>query len=99
MKRTTTFTRGSGVYPCRVCQRRTRDDGQRDSVHVRLCSQCYELGGIENMFHDGNAEPSDATEALALLAQLETKGANLTHWQWLRATATSKLAPEKGPAQ
>jgi hypothetical protein len=45
MKRTTTFTRGSGAYRCASCKRLTRDDGHGDSVGVKLCTQCYALEG------------------------------------------------------
>lgn len=53
MARTTTFTRGSGAYRCRSCNRLTRDDGNGDSVNCRLCTQCFELCGYDNMVMDG----------------------------------------------
>lgn len=53
MKRTTTFTKGSGCYKCGCCGRKTRDDGNGDSVNVLLCTECFEIGGIENSITDG----------------------------------------------
>lgn len=53
MSRSTTFTKGSAVYTCQSCERRTRDDGNGDSVHSKLCTQCYTIGGLENMVQDG----------------------------------------------
>jgi len=53
------FTRGSGRYLCGHCGRSTRDDGNGDSVNVGLCSQCYEVAGIENQISDGNYKDED----------------------------------------
>lgn len=47
------FAKGSGVYTCRCCERRTRDTGG-DGSSVGLCDQCYELSGYENAIEDGN---------------------------------------------
>lgn len=91
MMRTTTFTKGSGVYECRVCHRRTRDDGHGDSVNVRLCTQCYALAGIENMISDGEAKAQDGQEALALIADLESKGVRGSVWHELRTKAASMI--------
>ena len=75
MKRTTTFTRGSGVYECRCCGRRTRDDGNGDSVHVRLCTDCFDLAGIENMITDGKPmTPALRAECLDLIANIKRLG-------------------------
>jgi len=53
MSRTTTFTRGSGLYRCVSCSRSTRDDGNGDSVNLGLCTECYDLGGLHNRLQDG----------------------------------------------
>lgn len=95
MKRTTTFTKGSGCYACCICGRATRDDGHGDSVHNRQCSQCFTLAGLENQFMDGDARTSDAREALALIAELESKGARVSAWSELRSTAAHMI--EVGP--
>ena len=75
MNRTTTFTRGSGMYRCRICTRPTRDDGNGDSVHIRLCTECFELGGLENWLNDGSrlTEPNRATIA-RLIASIVAHG-------------------------
>lgn len=41
-----------GTFDCRICGHHTRDTG--DNGCVSLCSDCYELSGIENAFQDGN---------------------------------------------
>lgn len=56
-KRTTTFTHGTGCYTCESCKRKTRDDGNGDSVGLRLCTQCYEVGGLENQISDHGRDP------------------------------------------
>ena len=76
-KRSTTFTRGSGVYQCRNCQRRTRDDGNGDSVHVRLCTQCFDLGGLENHVADHGETPEVLEEIAALQAAILKRGGKL----------------------
>lgn len=73
MKRTTTFTKGSGVYKCNCCGRKTRDDGG-DSVLVRLCGQCWELGGIENQISDEGSTPELEAECAALRAVIVSRG-------------------------
>lgn len=48
-----TFTKGLGCYKCKSCGRKTRDDGAGDSYHCGVCTQCYELSGMENAVFDG----------------------------------------------
>jgi hypothetical protein len=55
--RTTTFTKGSGCYTCVSCGKLTRDDGNGDSVHCRLCTKCFEESGLENEHSDGGHAP------------------------------------------
>jgi hypothetical protein len=62
--RTNKFTKGSGCYKCECCGRLTRDDGNGDSVHVRLCSECYEYAGLENELADGNSPDLERMEEL-----------------------------------
>jgi hypothetical protein len=65
MKRTANrFQRGSGVFECNSCHRHTRDTGG-DNTQVRLCEECYEIGGIENQIADQGSTPE-------LLAEIET---------------------------
>lgn len=85
-RKTTTFTRGSGVYACRVCNRNTRDDGCGDSVGVRLCTQCYELSGLENIVQDGGElTDGDRSTIKANVTFLQSKHANVSAWTSLFA--------------
>ena len=45
------FARGSGVYTCRLCGKRTRQTDP-DSAGVGLCGKCYEHAGWENYHSD-----------------------------------------------
>ena len=62
------FQRGHGVYKCGVCGRQTR--GSSDSTNSRLCSQCYDIAGLDNMFNDDGTIPS-ASERAELEAMLQ----------------------------
>lgn len=46
------FKRGSGAYNCTSCTRKTRATGG-DNDSLRLCFECYEIGGYENQLQDG----------------------------------------------
>ena len=45
------FKKGTGVYLCRICGKRTRDAGD-DSAGVLLCSHCYDKCVEENAAAD-----------------------------------------------
>jgi len=49
------FRKGSAVYSCRICQKRTRETGGSESF-VGLCADCYELAGWENTHDDDDHE-------------------------------------------
>jgi hypothetical protein len=51
------------VFACDICGRRTRMSGQ-DST--RLCLECFELAGLENVIFD--AEDEDKAKARASVA-------------------------------
>jgi len=53
------FQRGSGVYTCGSCNRRTRGDGESNGCE--MCGQCYEIAGWDNHFNDKGETP-DAEE-------------------------------------
>lgn len=53
--RVSRFQRGSAVYTCRVCGKRTRETGDSESF-VFLCAACYEEAGWENEHQDGYHE-------------------------------------------
>jgi hypothetical protein len=50
------FQRGSGVYTCQECGKRTRATGRGDCEHVQLCGECYDLAGWENLHSDRDHE-------------------------------------------
>ena len=52
MKENNRFQKGSGVYICECCGKKTRETGLGES-HVELCAYCYEVAGWENSFSDG----------------------------------------------
>ena len=64
MKRPSGFEKGSGCYTCQCCGRKTRSTGNGDNEHVKLCAECYEMGGIENSIADGNYDNEDHRERL-----------------------------------
>jgi hypothetical protein len=57
-----------------MCKRRTR--GDRDSADLRLCAQCYELGGADNSHNDNDTPPTDKEMVYyeTLVAKIEKSG-------------------------
>ena len=45
------FLRGSGVYTCRSCGKKTRETGESESF-VELCAKCNYEAGLENEHND-----------------------------------------------
>ena len=82
--RTTTFTIGSGCYVCKSCGRKTRDDGNGDSVSCGLCTQCFEQGGIENSMSDNGETPELLAEWETLNKEIESKGGKVSRNTWWR---------------
>jgi hypothetical protein len=82
------FERGSGMYECRCCTRKTRSTGNGDNENVRLCVDCFDLAGYENMVSDGE-DLSDAYKAdiKNLVAFLKTKVSDVSMWDELLAAA------------
>lgn len=75
------FKRGSGCFTCHSCGRSTRDTGG-DNTSLKLCAECYEIGGIENQisdksFYDGQTEASCLAEIEKLKAAIVAKGGRL----------------------
>ncbi len=86
------FQRGAGVYTCRCCKRATRGSGG-DSAGVRLCDQCYELAGYENMVSDGHTLSGlDGEEIKRLAAEVKARGGNATCWSDLVVVAMTQGA-------
>lgn len=48
---TSLFKRGSAVFVCRICGRRTRDTNGSNG-YIELCQDCYEGAEQENGFND-----------------------------------------------
>ena len=86
------FQRGSGVFVCRVCGRRTRAVNV-DHAQTGNCADCYELAGIDNTISDNGVAQAAAWGYLATarqhLANLRAAGANLAEWASLEATITA----------
>ena len=53
--RNSRFQRGSAVYTCDSCGKRTRETGNSES-YCGMCAKCYDDGGIENG-HTDNGHP------------------------------------------
>jgi ribosome-binding protein aMBF1 (putative translation factor) len=68
------FERGKGVFSCETCERKTR--GSTGSV-IRVCSECYDVSGMENECQDGHTTWADAKlRALPILNDCVRKGGN-----------------------
>jgi len=48
------FQRGTGVFTCGCCGRKTRET--QDTSGSDMCGICYELSGIQNSLRDDGAE-------------------------------------------
>lgn len=60
------FQRGSAVFNCNCCGRGTRATGVQ-SVGARVCPQCYDLAGYENMkLDDGKLSEQDMSNCTEL---------------------------------
>lgn len=99
-RKTTTFTKGSGVYACRSCERKTRDDGNGDSVGTGLCTQCFELAGIQNAMQDGETltEADRSTIAAHTATIAERGGKDVWTAVFADALAATQPAPAPEPA-
>lgn len=72
------FTTGSGCYTCISCKRKTRDDGNGDSVNCRLCTECFELSGIKNSIADGDTDYDAAQPMIEdLKKRIRAKGGTI----------------------
>lgn len=73
---TNRFVKGQSVFSCQCCKRKTRQTGG-DNDSLRLCEECYEMGGIENYLqdHPGAAdEKKQSAEWHRLKARCIAKG-------------------------
>jgi hypothetical protein len=73
------FQRGSGCFDCRSCGRRTRDTGVQ-SIGAKVCTDCYELAGMDNACNDNGTSPADegyTAEIAARLANIAKRGGDV----------------------
>lgn len=90
------FARGSGVYACRCCKRKTRQTGRGDNDLVELCVECYELAGEENALSDTGSFYGSPEEVINMVDSVKTKGGDAACWEVLRGKAVAEIAA-KGP--
>ena len=50
------FAKGSAVYVCEACGKKTRATGRGDNENVNLCAKCYDEIVEENGHNDGGKE-------------------------------------------
>lgn len=91
------FQRGSAVYECRCCTRRTRSTGNGDNEHVLLCAECYDLASEENSLSDTGDFYASPARILEMIDTVAAKGGKVACWDHLKETALEKL-PAATPA-
>lgn len=74
MSATNRFARGSGMYVCDCCGRKTRSTGCGDNENAGLCAECYDLAGIENAISDGGHDENDLVVGAQLYKAIIEKG-------------------------
>ena len=89
MRTANRFAKGTGLYTCRCCKRRTRDTGRGDNEGVGLCAECYDLAGEENHLSDNGTFYDSPANVLALINAVAIKGGNASYWDHLRAKASA----------
>jgi hypothetical protein len=60
------FAKGSGVYTCIVCGKKTRDTGLGEA-QMDHCAYCFEVSGLDNELQDGRITAQQYDEHLAKL--------------------------------
>ena len=53
------FQKGSGVYTCEICGKKTRSTGRGDCDLANLCEKCYDKLSVENAIADGRRTKND----------------------------------------
>ena len=74
------FTKGTGVYTCGCCGRRTRDTG--DGAINGLCSTCYDLAGFENSIMDGYQSELTKNEIQLIIRMVQKVYSNGGQREW-----------------
>jgi hypothetical protein len=70
----------------------TRSTSRGDNELVGLCAECYDLAGEENYLSDHSELYSSADAVLGMILFLESKGADVSHWQDIKEFALNKLS-------
>jgi hypothetical protein len=65
------FERGTAVFDCEVCGRKARNTS--DQYQRRVCSQCNEIGEIENGISDNNLTGAELAQAEKRIAKLRAE--------------------------
>ena len=81
------FEKSSAVYQCRCCGRSTRSTGRGDNELIRLCADCYDLGGEENSLSDNGEFYDSPANVLAMIANVAKLGGDASCWDELKAKA------------
>ncbi len=91
MKPTNRFVKGSAIYTCRICERRTRQTGRGDNELVGLCGECYDLAGEENHLSDNGKLYDRPENVLALIAYIASKGGDTSYWDDIKEAAERQI--------
>ncbi len=86
------FERGSAMYACGCCGRNTRSTGRGDNELVKMCAECYDLGGEENSLSDTGDFYDSPANVLAMIAAVAASGGNASVWDGIKARAEAKIA-------
>ena len=62
------FQKGSGLFTCICCGKRTRDTGH-DGALNSVCEYCHEVGGWGNMLSDNCCTQEEYDKAIAQLRE------------------------------
>lgn len=85
------FAKGSGVYACGCCGRRTRSTGRGDNEIVGNCAECYDLAGEENSLSDTGDFYDSPANVVAMIDTVAASGGNASVWADLKEKALAKL--------
>jgi len=92
------FLQGTGCYQCEICGRSTRSTGRGDNEHVGLCSECYDLAGIENSIADYGEPEKWRAEASRLYWKIVSLGGKASfEYMDLIGEAPKNMKVKKGP--
>lgn len=95
MRVTNRFAKGSAVYSCRCCKRRTRSTGRGDNDLVGLCADCFDLAGELNHLSDTGDFYDIPANVLAMIANVEAMGGDARCWDELKARALKHITPKE----